>query len=323
MRNFFKHSHNNDYASTLDNKYHEYCNEVLLNSKAQLNEMKRNGEAYGNKQEVNFIESSIKFLEEAFDIYQMRPEVIEQLLKVKFIVPLPISERNKIYGQMLELPGDKFGIYLSPNLSGNGILNAHERTRLYCFHELGHVINAAWMENALDLIKILIEYSEVNWDIKDVQKFYDGFSLLDEAITQERAEEIAYVCAGKNRPSYRKKSFCNVCYETNFDFYGELQLLAGLFAQTLRGIGKFEDSFYALNVLSKRALKPDFLLDVVQEYSHDGCEAGFRKILPLMGEIKEASYANFGIGSMPNNMKDTLFSYINTARSLRDYREKN
>ena len=62
-----------------------------------------------------------------------------------------------------------------------------------------------------------------NLNPREKQLFYDGFSLLDEATTQDRAEEIAYFYAHKHRPNITKYSdprgmYGGDTYQTNFDF---------------------------------------------------------------------------------------------------------
>ena len=103
------------------------------------------------------------------------------------------------------------------------------------------------------------------------QLIYDGFSLLDESTTQDRAEDISYFYAHKQRPNIERYvdsrgMYDREPYKTNYDFYGELQEPATIFARTLRGIGKIEDDMETISALSKRALNPNFINSIINEY---------------------------------------------------------
>ena len=82
--------------------------------------------------------------------------------------------------------------------------------------------------------------------------------MLDEATTQDRAEDFVYSFSGKARPqqlNVRNQGLFNgQAYKSNFDYYGELQAPATMFERTLRGIGKEDNDTKALKLLSKRAL---------------------------------------------------------------------
>lgn len=212
--------------------------------------------------------------------------------KLNYVAVLPVNERG-IYGKF-----EDNGIYFNPVLSGNVFLNSDERTRLYIFHELGHIVNNQWM---MDVLKHL------NSRRLDVNKqyVYDGFSLLDEAITQNLAEEMAYYYAGKKRPGKANvrnitkygSLFGGKTYQTNYDFYGELQGPASIFAKTLRGIvsnvGNNDDK--SLMELCKRALNDNFFSNIYNEYEKDGQLYNFYQLFQYFGIIKNASYATFGM----------------------------
>ena len=318
-----KRRQNNDvYNIVKENE--SYFKELHDNSIGYLSVMVQGKRANGSQNEVALIENSISFMKEAFQIYSDRPEIIRQLLKIKFIFPLDISERGlygKIFKYYEEQHGLHYGIYLNPNLSGNGLLTPYERTRLYFFHELGHIIHEMWKLDVEKEMQKLVNTKRLTSDA--AMKFYDGFCMLDEACTQERAEEIAYTIAGKNRPSSRIISFGNYQVSTNFDFYGELQILSGQFAKTLRGIGKYDSDQFALSILSKRALSSNFAQNIIFEYTRDGHTDDLINLLTLMGALKEASYASFGMGKVDFNVDDVIETTVAVCDKLRDYRERN
>jgi len=225
--------------------------------------------------------------------------------KLNYVTVLASDDRG-LYGKFEE---SELAVYINPQLESSATLNSDERMRLYINHELGHIINNQWMSAV---------FTYLNNNDLDINKqlVYDGFSLLDEAITQNMAEEITYYYAKKQRPrkiSCKKitkewQLFDGKTYLTNYDFYGELQGPASNFAKTLRGIvssvGNNDDR--ALMELCKRALKSDFFLNVVVEYYNDGQMDKFYTLFEKLGVIKKASYATFGM----DNVK-----YINSSRS--------
>lgn len=194
--------------------------------------------------------------------------------------------KRGLYGEYVS----SFGIvYVNPELSRSKTLSKDERTRLYVCHELGHAVNHEWIKTLNNYIK------DDNPSVKEFT--LEGFSLIDEATTQNMAENIAYSYSSSNRPRQRinKSSMYNgEVYRSNFDFYGELQEPATLFAKTLRGIGDQDNDDVALDFLSLRALKKDFANSIFYEYFRDGHESDLYYLMTYLGVIKKASYATFG-----------------------------
>lgn len=261
---------------------------------------------------------SIQNLEEyLYYNYQKSPENFNHILtavvnNVKTVSVLPIQKRG-IYG---EAQTKTKTVFVNPDLKDSQNLTGEERKRLYMAHELGHMVNDAWMKSVIEYANKQI--GEGRLTKEHAQLIYDGFSMLDEATTQNRAEEFAYQFAGKQRPklqNYRsQRLYKSDPYKANFDYYGELQEPATMFARTLRGIGKVNDDVQALNMLSQRAISPNFFKDVLYEYTTDGQMPSFIKETQYMGLIKRASYANFGYedASYLQNSK----SYLDNLRAI-------
>ena len=156
------------------------------------------------------------------------------------------------------------------------------------------------------------------------QLICDGFSMLDEVTTQDRAEDFVYSFSGKERPQQfnvkNKELFNEQAYKTNFDYYGELQTPAIMFARTLRGIGNKDNDSEALQLLSKRALSSDFFDTILEEYSQDDQMRAFIREVQYMGLLKRASYANFGAedNSYCKNSASYLSELTNITSQMRD-----
>lgn len=235
---------------------------------------------------------------------------------LNFVTVLPPTMIG-IYGQYRD---DEKILYINPELHSDQILSSDERTRLYICHELGHIQNSKWMSN---LIVIL---NNINCSNEDKQLMYNGFSLLDEATTQDRAENIAYYFSSKRRPNMAQRVtalFDGKPHKTNFDYYGEFQVPTIDFARTLRGIGKLEDIDLVMKEFGIRALKEDFSKKIFEEYTTDGQISNLYYLLKRLGIIKNAAYAAFGYGD-PRHINQSslaLAEYNQLVGKLRDYRD--
>ena len=174
--------------------------------------------------------------------------------------------------------------------------------------------------------KLVPILNSINCSNEDRQLMYDGFSLLDEATTQDRAENITYYFSSKLRPSMAQHStqlFDGKPFETNFDYYGELQIPTIDFARTLRGIGKINDRNLVMNEFDKRALSEEFSKRIFDEYMNDNQIENLFYLLKRMGIIKNASYAAFGYGNVEYLKKssEALKEYNQVVGRMRDYRE--
>lgn len=230
--------------------------------------------------------------------------------------------KRGIYGQALI--GSKI-LLINPDLGPNGGLTGYERMELYMAHEIGHMINYQWVKKAEEFCTLLKK--KVKLSDFDIGLISSGFDLLDEAITQNRAEEFIYKTSGKKRPElvsrYSNRLFGGQPYRSNFDFYGELEEPTIMFARTLRGLGKEKDDMKVLNTLSKWALSDSFYNDIIDEYLHDNQIQSLIDELKLMGCLKRASYANFGYDEVDYliNSKYYLNQFKDIAGKLKDDRE--
>ena len=198
-------------------------------------------EISGSKRDKEAFNFFIKCLEEyLYYNYIELPETFEHVLyaiesQLITITVLPENQMG-IYGVTYTQ-----SIQITPNLQGRRGLTSEERTRLYVTHELGNIINCCWNDEAKMYANMQKNKGILSAEQRDL--FCEGFAMLDEAITQNRAENFAYTFSHKQRPglSYQiidRRLFNGERYRTNFDFYGELQKPATMFARTLRGIGK-------------------------------------------------------------------------------------
>ncbi len=302
--------------------------EVLINkSMTSFQQQIRNGQIRHSEHDADALAGCIQNLEEyLYYNYEKLPEAFNHIINatmnnVRTISVLPDNKRG-IYG---ETQAQNKIIFINPDLPDSKYLTGEERTRLYMAHELGHIINHEWMNKVVEYANQQMRQGRLTQE--HAQLIYDGFSMLDEATTQNRAENFVYEFSGKNRPRlayYRNgRIFDSEAYKSNFDYYGELQEPATMFARTLRGIGKENDDLTALDMLSKRALSPTFFNNILNEYAKDGQMPAFIQEVQYMGLLKRASYANFGYEDVSylHNSKTYLERLRNVTTQMRDYRE--
>lgn len=160
----------------------------------------------------------------------------------------------------------------------------------------------------------------------------NGFSLLEEAIVQNIAEECFYSSLGIQRPQQVHKKEpqvlgTNKYFKTNFDYYGIYQPLATMFARTLRGIGqsKADTDDLILNEFSKKACNENFITSIIQEYTNDVGQDKLMELIEKLGRFFNEKSATFS-----NNIEGKKMSILQTQelwnnimaelRSLEDYR---
>lgn len=304
-----------------------YMDILVEKSTVQFQQQIRNGQVRNSEHDADALAGGIENLEEyLYYNFQKSPQTFNHILnstmnKVKTISVLPEEERG-IYGRT---EVNKQMIFINPDLSSSRTLTGEERTRLYMAHELGHVINDGWMKKVLEYCNQNLRLGRLTQE--RAQLIYDGFSMIDEATTQDRAEEFVYEFSGKRRPQlayYRNgRLFDGQPYQANFDYYGELQAPAIMFARTLRGIGKEKNDMRALSMLSARAILPNFFNNILNEYSRDRQMPSFIQEVQYMGLLKRASYANFGHADplYLQNSSRYLQNLGNITSQMRDYRE--
>ena len=281
----------------------------------------RNNPTGTQKIDIEKIEESLEYIDDyLYYFYRFNSDSFVSIFKnlidnLQFVTVFPPSMRG-LYG--LYEDSEKT-LYISPTLRASSKLTSNERTRLYICHELGHIQNSKWME------KLIIILNNIKCSNEDRQLMYDGFSLLDEATTQDRAEKITYYFSAKNRPLMCKRStqlFDGAPFETNFDYYGEFQVPTISFAKTLRGIGKLSNDELVMEEFDRRTLSDEFSSRIFEEYIRDGQIENLYYMLKRLGVIKNAAYEAFGYGK-PMYLQQSLLAlneYNRLVSTMRDYR---
>ena len=198
-------------------------------------------------------------------------------------------------------------IEVNPKLVNSKTLTSEDKTLLCICHEIGHRFHFEWkkreyIDSLLKNPKILEFHQKLKKLIQEL--VYSGYELLDEALSEDRAEEITYYFAGKKRPepTYRQsKLFNGSPFKSNFSYYGELQEPAIMFGKTLRNIGKKESDI--MRQLGKAAIDPKFAIKIEKEFRENNRLDDLYALLHSMGTIKEATYEVYGMSeknTIPN-----------------------
>ncbi|MBR4830256.1 MAG: hypothetical protein IKZ96_00605 [Bacilli bacterium] len=301
----------------------EYLNKIYGSSlELYIIRYYKNNPTGTHKIDIEKIEESLGYLEDyLYYYYQFNNESFVSIFTtliddLQYITVLP-PEKRGIFGQYVS---SEKAVYINPQLRAGSYLTSDERTRLHICHELGHIINSKWMEKIVPILNSLKCSNE------DRQLMYDGFSLLDETTTQDRAENIAYYFSNKTRPQkfrYSTRLFDGRPFETNFDYYGEFQVPVIAFARTFRGIGKLLDDELVMQEFNKRSLSEDFSSRIIDEYTQDGQIDNLHYMLKRLGIIKNASYAAFGYSEQKYLRQSSvaLDEYNQLVGKMRDYRD--
>jgi len=193
-------------------------------------------------------------------------------------------------------------------------------------HELGHIIDNSWLDDAMAVSKNLFHDQKCRkaleqYNLADVNLIFNGFILIDEAVSQECAEQVTYRMIHEKRPPYVRMKKHNVLEETpfrtNFNLYEEFQEIVVRFARCLSFVGCLptDDFNEVLGKLAKKAFRREFIFQIWNEIQNDSDKkCDFVLMLACMGKIKDGSYANLGMGD--KNSYRNITGYLKAFRYL-------
>lgn len=224
--------------------------------------------------------------------------IMNRMKKIKKVTILPEDKRRHY-----ALVQDEV-VALNPSISGKNGLSKNSFQLMVHSHEIGHLINHGWREEAkrftnaigvIDSVKNVLEEKELR-----PEHIYYGFQLLDEVVTQEVSERVTYQTLCRKRPEFQKRKDKRIFnfqpYVTNYSIYGEFQGFAEKFARNLDFLNcQDDDELEVLRKLSVASFRPDFIKKIEDEMYHNP-----KKVYPLvmmlsvMGRVKEATYQLIG-----------------------------
>ena len=239
--------------------------------------------------------------------------ILEQLKSIDLVKILP-KQHRKYYG--LTYDGQ---ISINPDIQGKYNLSSDFLKQMSISHELGHIVNASWMEDAKAFSSELYQDPRVqailkNMGLNDKKYLQYGFSLIDEVVAQEAAERVSYQKEGLQRPKREarrdKAIFNHNPYITNYVFYGELQDFAISFARSLSYMDCAQDREEdVLLKLVRRSFDKDFIQKIRKEVlSNPSKLDDFIIMLACMGRVKDATYQVLGLHE--SNKSLNVNSYV-------------
>lgn len=251
--------------------------------------------------------------------------ILKRFKELSLVVIMPKEKRN-LYG--LTYRGQ---ISINPDLGANHGFSEEAFKQLCISHELGHIINKAWLDDSRTFSKKLYDDPRVrillkNMGLDDPKYIEFGFSLLDEVVVQEVAERVAYRKDNKPRPSkeYRtdKRIFNHNPYLTNYALYGELQEFAINFGRSLTflGVTNSDTDEDVLLKLARASFNNDFIKRVRREMlTNLESLDNFVIMLACMGKIKASTYQILGLDNSNKNLDVTSYkdSFLKTAEAVK------
>ena len=240
--------------------------------------------------------------------------VVKKLMKIEKFGNLSKEQRN-IFGATAHNNG-------SPSLlvAINPELDPYRR-ELYAFHELTHVV----LDGSSD--KMQENARKAGASLEQQSLFADGYTVIEEAVAQNSAEQMMSILYGRSRPAVSQSTdiaIPGVSFFTNFDYYGLYQPIAKSFAKTLRGIGNLPsregDDTY-LNALSARAFNGEFAERIIQEYRSDGHYKELAQSFLELGRVYRAKQATFGVGNMRYDSAQIKTDYLQALATFNELEE--
>ena len=228
-------------------------------------------------------------------------------------------------------PGLLRGVTLGKKISINpepkplGDLDSQDMNKLVVFHELGHIICESYLNEASLLCDKLYNNSRIRselnrYGIKSKNDLINGLVLLEDVLVEEAAEDVLYRDKGKLRPDfyyYKSDKFPGIKYRSNYSLYTIFQELGLKFFRCFNFIDCIGETTVS-GVLKKSVIKgfnSNFINNIDDEISIDiDTLSDFALMLGCLGKIKNASYADFGLGVADNTTNNTY--YYNLYQSL-------
>ena len=233
--------------------------------------------------------------------------ILNQLSSISLVV---IPKKRDIYGATLGMQ-----VSINPDVED-------DLKQMCIFHELSHIINNKWKNEAGKLSKELYNDSDnkrifKDLNINDSKYLLFGFDLLDEVIAQEVAERVDYRLKKKKRPKkferYNEKLFNHNPYLSNYTLYGELYEFAYKFVRNLDYVSTTKncsEEEYMLRFI-RRSFDEDFIKNIGAEIilSDNKKKEKLVTLLACMGKIKAAYYEVVGLNKTKENVN--VERYVN------------
>ena len=176
---------------------------------------------------------------------------------------------------------------------------------MYLYHELGHNIlniygNRALMDFCDTYSYIMAKKGKKGEIIDEEELIYLGALSIEDCLTQELAEVLAFASAKKTRPKgLEQETDLGVTFYSNHDYYGTYQEPVVFFGLSLKGCGSVKNINSVLEKMIIRALRYDFIEDLISEYNlkENGSAQAYKdlmNILRFLGYLCAKKYMSFG-----------------------------
>ena len=311
---------NSDYSGFAN--FLKYLYEVSLNYYNKNWQKLENKEKYQYKIK-EFVQDIEKYLYNMIRLgYVNKNNLYDVLRKIMSIRLIRLLENDeKLYIGYTE---DNV-ISLNPDIKESANLTKKERELLCASHEFGHVVNSRWSNSALAISQSLwnsnlLRNQAQKYGFNSLKYFFHGIKLLDEVITQDVAENVAYADAEKKRPFKKYETNRQILngevYFSNFDIYGDFQEVAVKFARLVNFVKannnmSFEEVLYKF---SRESLNKNFLQRIIMDIFSQNSDVEFYLMICSLGLLKDAHYQL----AQANEFSDSKFRSLSTLKFFND-----
>ena len=259
---------------------------------------------YAGIEKGYFLTKDNKFNEQIIDRLEKRLDSIGHL---------PPEYEKKVFGhasgKTIQIRRESIPYY---NYAG---LNSKEVRRMYLYHELGHkILNIFQNDEIFEFVNTFEEKTSLKGEkveLSDHCQFVNvGTLTIEECLTQELGESLAFHVAKKSRPEYTYKEDLGHNIRTNHNYYCIFQQPVIDLGKTLKDCENKDDS-EVLKEMIQKALTGNFIKELILEYDKkdNGSVSAYQclhDIFWLMGIICTKKYDEFGQGKSITPKDDDL-----------------
>ena len=214
-----------------------------------------------------------------------------------------------IYSKKMPVISCQSKILINKDLEATENLTERDRRKLYLFHGLTHNILNFKNDETYEFSKL---YSEIFIDETEKKEtetiVYNGWLLLEYAISEEIAERFIYFLIKKPRPKYNySTNERNIIIDenhivSNLEFVRMFQPILINFGKTIGNIGTiFEHSKeIIIYKMLKKAFNEDITNQIIDDYFIRNDQIALYQILYLMGLLLNAECSKYNIKVLPN-----------------------
>lgn len=288
--------------------------ETILTKIYQNSIIKLKEDGYNEEYAKEFVEDLEDYLICTISFKYNLTKVINALKNLEYISFQKISSYSEfkniipIHSKNLPVISYESKILLNDSLETDQNLTKRERRKLYLFHGLTH--NVLNFKN--DITKEFSQLYSVVFQDEELSKqtetiVYNGWLLLEYAVSQEIAERYTYYLLKKPRPKYNiNTDESSIIIDehyiiSNLEFVRMFQPILVNFGKSISSLStlyNYSQEIIIYNFL-KRSMNGDFPKEIIEEYFIRNNQIKLYQMLYLMGLLLNAEYSKYNLKIVP------------------------